>query len=276
MQQNKIKNAETSSQKKYFIYSLSLHALILCVLIFNLDIATPLPVFENTNKQDVISAVILGDVSTSKIIKTPSPPVTPQKALPAKAIEPPKIMKDVIALKVLDKKKLQAKKALQEKQHRELLAKNLMDDINKIKKKQQQIKPQKLQTTFQKHLKEQAEKSLRQQLLNEKIKLQATEAREAQGEVNKYKALIIQAIGEQWLVPPQANKNLYCELMIRVAPGGMVLDVQVTKSSGDTALDSSARAAVLKASPLPVPDDADAFAAFRQFVLKVKPESVSG
>ena len=77
-------------------------------------------------------------------------------------------------------------------------------------------------------------------------------------------------------MPTQANKKLYCELMIRVAPGGMVLDVQVTKTSGDPSLDSSARAAVLKASPLPVPPDTAAFESFRQFVLKVKPENVLG
>ena len=111
-------------------------------------------------------------------------------------------------------------------------------------------------------------------MLDEEIKLQGQQTRESQGEVNKYKALIIQAISENWIIPPAANKKLFCELMIRIAPGGMVLDVQVTKSSGDPALDSSARSAVLKSSPLPVPKDADAFESFRQFVLKVKPENV--
>jgi colicin import membrane protein len=54
----------------------------------------------------------------------------------------------------------------------------------------------------------------------------------------------------------------------------MVLDVQVTKTSGDPSLDSSARAAVLKASPLPVPSNPDEFDSFRQFALKVKPENI--
>jgi colicin import membrane protein len=40
-------------------------------------------------------------------------------------------------------------------------------------------------------------------------------------------------------------------------------------------LDRSARAAVFKASPLPVPKEPDAFEAFRQFILKVKPELIS-
>ncbi len=62
--------------------------------------------------------------------------------------------------------------------------------------------------------------------------------------------------------------------MIRLAPGGLVLDAQVTKSSGDQALDSSARAAVFKASPLPVPKKLTEFEAFRQFVIKFTPKDV--
>ena len=104
--------------------------------------------------------------------------------------------------------------------------------------------------------------------------MQGTQTRQAQGEVNKYKALILQSISEHWMIPPQVDKTLSCELRIRLAPGGEVLDVQVTRSSGDVALDHSARAAVLKASPLPVPTNADEFEAFREFALKVKPENV--
>jgi colicin import membrane protein len=59
-----------------------------------------------------------------------------------------------------------------------------------------------------------------------------------------------------------------------LAPGGVVLDVQVTRSSGDVSLDRSARDAVFKASPLPVPENASEFNQFRQFVLKVKPENI--
>jgi colicin import membrane protein len=92
--------------------------------------------------------------------------------------------------------------------------------------------------------------------------------------INKYKALILQAISEHWIIPTQVNKKLSCELMIRLAPSGNVLDVQVTKTSGDPSLDSSARAAVLKASPLPVPSKGSEFEPFRQFVLKVKPENI--
>ena len=251
---------------KFVITSLVAHVAILVLLIFQLELSQPLAVIENTNKQDVISAVVLGDVQESKIlpqkkiVQAPPPPeISHPKILPKK-IEP-QIKKEIIALKASEK-------------NRELLAKDLLADIEKQTKKQKQVQQKKLQEKFEKLLQTQAEKSLRQQLLNDDIKIKGSQIRQSQGEINKYKALILQVISEHWIVPMQSNKKLYCELMIRLAPGGMVLDVQVTKSSGDVALDYSARAAVLKSSPLPVPKDSSEFEAFRQFVLKVKPENI--
>lgn len=266
-------------KKKYIFLSLFFHALILTALVLGVEFSAPMVVIENTNKNDVISAVILGDTAKSKIIpqKISSPPPQPVE----KPIEKPKVeaakpepKEDVIALNDI-KKKLAKEKALAEKKRQALFAKELLSDLKKQADAKKKVKQEKLKKDFAKSLKEQAEKSLRQQMLDEDIKLKGTQLREAQGVINKYQALIIQAISEHWLVPPQVNKKLYCLLMIRLSPGGMVLDVQVTKSSGDPAIDSSARAAVLKASPLPVPKG-EGFEPFRQFVLKVKPENVVG
>lgn len=276
--------AAPENDKKYFIFSIISHIGILLALVLGLDYTTALPVFENTNKNDVISAVVLGDTAKSKILPKQILP-KPVQQPPAKEEPKPKpeeqaqaqaqVQKDVIALKKpVDKKKLAQQKALEAIKKQNIFGKDLLADIKKQTNKQKKIKQKQLQSQFQKTLLDQAEKSLRQQLLNEEIKLQGTQSRQSQGEVNKYKALILQAISEKWIIPTQANKRLFCELMIRVAPGGMVLDVQVTKTSGDPSLDSSARAAVLKASPLPVPSDPNDFNAFRQFVLKVKPENV--
>jgi colicin import membrane protein len=260
------------TDKKYFIVSVAAHFVIFLVLALGWDHTSSIPVFENTNKHDVISAVVLGDSADSKILpKQPAPESPP--IITKQEVAKPLVQKqqDVIPLKkAVDKKKLEKQKALEALKKPNIFGKDLLADIKKQKKqKQNQLKSQ-----FQKTLMEQSEKTLRQQLLDEEIKIQGTMSRQAQGEVNKYKALIVQAIGEKWIVPLQANKRLYTELMIRVAPSGLVLDVQVTKSSGDLSLDSSARAAVLKASPLPVPRDAGAFSAFKQFVLKVKPENI--
>lgn len=268
--------APRNRNKNYFFISLVSHAVVLLVFVLGLDFTSPLAVIENTNKHDIISAVVLGDTPTSHILPQQPPAKPPEQAKPqlvkAKPVQPVEIKKDVIALKLAEKKKLAQQKALQAKMQKELFAKDLLADI-KTQKDLKKVKQKKLKTQFEKTLREQAEASLRKQLLNEEVKLQGTQNRESQGEVNKYKALILQAIETRWIIPPQTNKGAYCMLLIRLAPGGLVLDVQVTRSSGNPALDSSARAAVFKASPLPVPTDGT-FEAFRQIALKMKPENI--
>lgn len=96
-------------------------------------------------------------------------------------------------------------------------------------------------------------------------------SQEQQSEIDKYKALIVQTIGQNWIVPPDAGSNISCQVLIHVGPGGAVLSAEVVSSSGDAALDSSAKTAVLKSSPLPVPDDSKLFDKFRELRLTVKP-----
>jgi colicin import membrane protein len=259
------------------------------------------PVISNTNKQDVISAVILGDTSKSRILprkssKSSFKPIEPlvsknitehKQAVTSKEANVVHAKDKAIALTISQKNKLlqeNLQENLQEKSHemkkiakamqQELFAKDLLSDIKQEQTRQKQHQQKQVKSQFEKTLQQQAEKSLRQQLLNEEIKLQGTEQRLSRGEINKYKALILQSISEHWIIPSGANKSLYCELMIRLAPDGTVLEVHITKTSGDPSLDGSARAAVLKSSPLPVPSDTAAFSAFRQFALKVKPENI--
>lgn len=278
-------------QRKYIYFSIAFHVLILIVLTLGIEFSEPLAVLQQSNKQDVISAVVLGDTEKSRILPQKNkPPVTPKivekkeitpqpeikKEMPIKKAEalPSPIKEDVIPLQKADKKKEIKKIVAEDKKKIEKIADDLLADIKKISDKKAKAKQKVLKAQFEKTLREEAEQSLRQALLNEDIKLKGTETREAQGEINKYKALIIQSISEHWVVPLQANKKLSCELMIRLAKNGAVLDVRITHSSGDPSLDSSARAAVFKASPLPVPSDTQAFEPFRQFVLKVKPENI--
>ncbi len=97
---------------------------------------------------------------------------------------------------------------------------------------------------------------------------------EMQGEVDKYKSLILRAIGQRWRIPENADPSLSCKLLIKLGSGGVVLDVRVVESSGDPLLDRSAVLAVQKASPLPVPEMKDVFNKFREFKLTVRPESI--
>ncbi|AZV74554.1 cell envelope integrity protein TolA [Coxiella burnetii] len=147
-----------------------------------------------------------------------------------------------------EKKALEQKKAIALKKQRE------------TKQRQLAVKQQQLQ-----------EKLLEQEMQQEKAQITKTQTAQMQGVLNQYKAQIIQAIQQQWIVPANANKNLSCILLIRLAPGGAVLSVETARSSGDPVLDRSARVAVFKASPLPVPKDSATFSEFRELRLTVRP-----
>ncbi|MBU0456119.1 MAG: cell envelope integrity protein TolA [Gammaproteobacteria bacterium] len=121
-----------------------------------------------------------------------------------------------------------------------------------------------------------AEKALEQQINGEQSRLNAARNQELMSEMAKYKALILNAIGQQWIMPKNTDKNLSTELSIRLAPGGTVLDVSLLRSSGNAVLDRSVITAVRKASPLPVPRDPTVFNQFRELHLVVRPEGLLG
>ena len=98
-------------EQRYLTLSVAIHVVILLALIVSYEFSSPMPVLENTNQQDVISAVILCDSAKSKIIPKKLPKIEPvktvQKPLPPPPpkkvvkVEPPKplVEKDAIALK---------------------------------------------------------------------------------------------------------------------------------------------------------------------------------
>ncbi|PJD93669.1 MAG: protein TolA [Legionella sp.] len=149
---------------------------------------------------------------------------------------------------------------------------------------QQQQEQQRLAEAQKKKIAEAARAQQEQAALQEKNRLaQQTAAaaaaqRSAQmsGEVNKYKALIIQAISQHWILPERVDRNLSSKFRIRLAPDGKVLEVSLISSSGDPVLDRSAQSAIYKASPLPVPTDQAMFNMFRDISLTVRPESARG
>jgi colicin import membrane protein len=171
-----------------------------------------------------------------------------------------------------EKAKQQKIKQQQDAQRKKLIAQEIQQQVttqvdDTQAKQQAQAKQKQLQ----------AAKLAAQQMLQQEVSAtdDAQQAAANQGEIDKYKALILQAISAQWIVPPGAQDNEVTKLTVRLAPGGMVVSVTITQSSGDAALDRSARVAVLKASPLPVPTDAALFDSFRTINLTVKPQGIS-
>ncbi|MEI6896046.1 MAG: cell envelope integrity protein TolA [Psychromonas sp.] len=88
-------------------------------------------------------------------------------------------------------------------------------------------------------------------------------------EIARYKALIQNKISRNWQVE-LSMKGKSCTLAIRLAPDGLVLSAK--RSQGDQQLCDSAKRATLRAKTLPIPQDPDIAAQFRDFDITLEPD----
>lgn len=181
-------------------------------------------------------------------------------------------------LKQLAQQKLEQEKRLAEMKQQAIQMQKQQEEAKKIaiqkaadlakKKAQEQARAELAKAANEQAAKEKAQA---QQAL-----MDAAHAARMAGEVDKYKALIINAISQRWILPENVDNTLSSQFRIRLAPNGAVLEVSLTRSSGDPILDRSAQSAIYKASPLPVPQDSVLFNMFRDISLTVKPVNARG
>lgn len=287
-----------TSYSRPFLYSAILHVIVIVLLVVQLLFPTKISA-PSTNH--IIQAVAISEplpAPAAKPAPKPTPPVAKPIVKPVQKLEPKPEPKPT--------PKPQPKpvpKPIPKPEPKPVLPKPIPKPVIKptvkpkpepkkiVKPVTQPVKPQaqqqkaeqaakaakaaeekKMQQELQKDFQQQLSSDQKQITQNAKaIAAQAAAKAAQQTEIDKYKALIIQAISEQWNMPPNVAKNLSGEIEVRLAPGGVVLSVKLIKSTGDAALDQSAIAAVYKASPLPVPSSADLFDKFRDLRLTVRP-----
>ena len=86
---------------------------------------------------------------------------------------------------------------------------------------------------------------------------------------------IYSAVVANWSRPPSARNDMEARLRVELIPTGEVVSVTVLSSSGNTAFDRSAEAAVRKARRFEVPSETRLFEQqFRSFVLLFKPQDL--
>lgn len=117
------------------------------------------------------------------------------------------------------------------------------------------------------------ERQAAEKLSAEEASRKAVADRQFNESIANAEAVIQQKVERYWIRPPDSNKGLICRIAVKLIPGGDVIDAQVVESSGNTAFDRSAEAAVLKASPLPWPNDPKLSATFRNFDFEFNPDT---
>jgi colicin import membrane protein len=192
----------------------------------------------------------------------PEPP-KPEPPKPAPKLEP-KPPDTAIAEKVEREKKqrekLEREQAQREKAEREKLDKQKRERLEK----QQEDDARK---------KREDDKRRREEDLARKAAEQAREAATAarRAEVDKFTDAIKAKIRGRANVPDTVGGKPSVQVRIRILPGGEVLDIAVTRSSGNRVYDTAIERAIRSASPLPVPaPESELFPQFRDLILNIE------
>ena len=73
------------------------------------------------------------------------------------------------------------------------------------------------------------------------------------------------------VMPPDVVGNPQAEFEVSLIPTGEVLNVKLSRSSGNPAYDNAVERAIRKASPLPLPTDPSLVGRFRELKLRFRP-----
>jgi len=119
--------------------------------------------------------------------------------------------------------------------------------------RQQEIERQRLENERQRR---EAEAAVLQDAINaEDARLQAMNS----NEMAAYQFALQQKVLRNWARPASARAGLDCLVQVRQSATGEVVSANVVSCNGDAAVERSIEAAVYKASPLPLPENAVLF-----------------
>ncbi|MGB9130978.1 MAG: cell envelope integrity protein TolA [Thiobacillus sp.] len=183
------------------------------------------------------------------VVSEPPPVKAPDIALEKKKAEAERLNKLQATRQAEEKARAEAARAARDKQladqkRRELLLKTEEEDL------------------MRRMADEEAANAARQSQLAEARAAASKRQAAVAGVVGEYRDLISAKVRGNTRVPDNLKGNPEVRCLVKLLPTGEVKSVQVTKSSGNFAYDEAVVRAIEKSSPLPLPADRDARAAF--------------
>lgn len=215
------------------------------------------------------------------------PPPAPAAVAKVETPPPPKVAPPVTAVKPdvpkkadIELKETKKKKAAKDKEVKPAPPPKPDDNTRKLEQEKQkalaaEAEQAKLQAKADAIAKERAEEERttreneRAQELKAKMRAEVDAA--TRGEVERYTGLIQAKIKRSIVMPPDVAENAVAEFMVTVLPDGSVMQPELMKSSGNRAYDNAAERAIIRAQPLPLPQDPSVARMFRKLHLSVKP-----
>lgn len=252
-------------------------------MIIDLWSELPKPVQEPVASREPSKAIPPSEPLKPKPIEPPKPevptkPESSKQTTSPKEITPP-IKKPDIELKQKPEPIKEIKPNLEDLKKKELEERLKKIETQKKEQEQKQELEKKQALEKQKEIEKQKELAAQKQKEQEAKARRDAEARHAAqqaaarnqiaGEIAKYKAMILAKIRSRIVMPPDLPGNPVVEFKVTLLPGGDILDVKLSKSSGYSAFDSAVERAIFLSKPLPLPPDPALFNEFRNLNITV-------
>jgi colicin import membrane protein len=187
---------------------------------------------------------------------------------------PPKAPDIALEKKRAETERLKKLKAIQEAEdrERETAARAEADALKQARDKQQA--EQKAEQKKQALLRQMEADELKQSMAAEAAANAARAAKQAEAQaagarqaalsqtIGKYRDLISATVRGNTRLPDNLKGNPQVRCLVKLLPTGDVVSVRVTQSSGNAAYDAAVVRAIEKSSPLPLPTEREARAAF--------------
>ena len=163
--------------------------------------------------------------------------------------------------------------AIAEKLEREKREKEKREQVEREQKKKEEAKKREKEETARKKREEEERRREEERARREADKRAAEAAEVRKKEFDSWVEKIRGRIRSRANVPDTVTGKPRVEVLIRILPGGEVLDVTVTRRSGNPTYDSAIERGIRSASPLPVPPaNSELFPQFRELRLIVEHE----
>lgn len=247
------------------LLALGVHGLFLVMLVFGVSWQT-----QPAGPVAVDLWEALPPVPSPRAATRPAPPPEPAQPAPVKpepikpepikpapapeAAEPPPRAPDIALEKKQAQEKAKAEAAAREKQ---LAEQQRLEAQRRVQQRQQE------EAEIMRRMA--AEAAAEAATLTQQAETRAAASRRQAalaGVVSQYRDLISAKVRGNTRLPENLAGNPEVRIRVRLLPTGEVQGVQLTRSSGNPAYDDAVMRAIEKSSPLPLPPDRDARAAF--------------
>ena len=254
------------------VLAVGVHAAFFALIIFGVTWqSTPTPPVE-AELWDKLPPVKAAPAKAEPEQPKPEPPKPeppkPEPKPPEVKPEPPKVNPE-IALKAEREKKEKEKRERVEKEKRERLEKEKLE-----KKKEDEAKKKREQEDLAKKKRDDDKRRKEEEAAKaeaERARALAAAARKAEFET--WVGRIRDRIRGRANVPDTVTGKPEVHVLIKILPGGEVLDIAITRRSGNPTYDTAIERGIRSASPLPVPPaNSELFPQFRELNLIIQHE----